>query len=30
MLIGVGKGVTSVWARVKGEAIESPRVPVEV
>jgi hypothetical protein len=30
LLVGKGKGQTEVWARVKGEDIESPRVQVEV
>jgi hypothetical protein len=30
LLVGRGKGHTEVWARVKGEDIESPRLQVEV
>jgi hypothetical protein len=30
VLVGVGKGQTTVWAKVKGENIESPRVPIDV
>jgi hypothetical protein len=30
VLIGVGKGQTEIWAKVKGESIVSPRVAIDV
>jgi hypothetical protein len=30
VLVGIGKGQTVIWAKVKGESIESPRVAIDV